>query len=323
MTKQLEDYLKLWEEPTEESTEKPSDETIQLKLEMPLKEGLLKVSMGIPFTFILTKSDIVNSSSDKKRFEEDSEFIIKHLRKFAITYGSSIIYTSSKQNINLALIYEYICHRMFGFDFKHKPNIIEKDAYFIPAGYDSTPLLASYDIQGDLSKIYNEKISTIKQKQTNNDEELICEDVQNFLKKFYGVIGTTSKTTKPGIETNSKINMNNYATNTNTGSNNLTNNTIKDDSIKQNVLTKGISTGKLPSNYKDLYGTNPTTSTGENKIDPIDKNAILDNIRKQELLNLTNKPSTSTTTENKETKPSAANDILKKRLDALKNNKKA
>lgn len=85
MTKNLEDYLKLWEEPSEESFEKPSEETIQLKLEMPLKEGLLKVSMGIPFTFILTKSDSVNSSTDKKRFEEDSEFILKHLRKFAIT----------------------------------------------------------------------------------------------------------------------------------------------------------------------------------------------------------------------------------------------
>lgn len=208
---------------------------------------------------------------------------------------------------------------MFGFEFKHKPNIVEKDAYFIPAGYDSTPLLASYDLQGDLAKIFNEKISNVKQKQANNDEELICEDVQIFLKKFYGVVGNTIKP-KTGLESNPKLNMNNYATNTNTGPTNLSNNTVKEDTIKQNAMTKGISTGKLPSNYKDLYGTNPTN--GENKIDPVDKNAILDNIRKQELLNLTNKPSTTTSTENKETKPSAANDILKKRLDALKNNKK-
>lgn len=212
---------------------------------------------------------------------------------------------------------------MFGFEFKHKPNIIEKDSYFIPAGYDSSPLLASYDLQGDLSKIFNEKISNVKQRQANNEDELVCEDVQNFLKKFYGLVGTNTKP-KPGLDSQSKINTNNYATNTNSGTNLI--NSIKEDQPKLSSMSKGISTGKLPSNYKELYGTNPSNVGGDSKLDPVDKNAILDNIRKQELLNLTSKPvnttTTTTTTENKETKSSVANDFLKKRLDALKNNKK-
>lgn len=88
LQKQIEDYLKLYEEPTFNESgqlEKPSEETIQLKLEMALKEGLLKIVMGVPFIFVINKSDIVTSSSEKKRFEEDSEFIFKHVRKFALT----------------------------------------------------------------------------------------------------------------------------------------------------------------------------------------------------------------------------------------------
>ena len=85
MQKSVEDYLKLYEEPSDEVKDKPSEETIQLKLEMPLKEGLLKIAMGIPFIFIVNKSDVVNHSNEKKRFEEDSEFIFKHIRKFALT----------------------------------------------------------------------------------------------------------------------------------------------------------------------------------------------------------------------------------------------
>ena len=92
MSRQLEEYVKLWEEPSEENIEKPSEETIRLKLDMPFKEGLMKVSLGIPFLFIINKSDIVNSSSDKKRFEEDSEFIIKHIRKFALTCKFILFY---------------------------------------------------------------------------------------------------------------------------------------------------------------------------------------------------------------------------------------
>ena len=53
-------------------------------MELPLKEGLLKINCGIPIIFDINKSDIVLSNTDRKRFEEDSEFIIKHIRNLAI-----------------------------------------------------------------------------------------------------------------------------------------------------------------------------------------------------------------------------------------------
>jgi AAA+ superfamily predicted ATPase len=61
-----------------------SEESNNLKLELPLKEGLLKSNFGIPIIFDINKSDIVLSNTDRKRFEEDSEFIIKHIRNLAI-----------------------------------------------------------------------------------------------------------------------------------------------------------------------------------------------------------------------------------------------
>jgi hypothetical protein len=80
--------LKLFEEPQfdEEGnikSEKPSQETINLKLELPLKEGLLRTNIGLPILFVVNKSDVV--LQERKRFEEDSEFIIKHIRNLAIS----------------------------------------------------------------------------------------------------------------------------------------------------------------------------------------------------------------------------------------------
>lgn len=85
----MEEYLKLWEEDLIDSDgnkkEKLSDETIHLKLEMPLKEGLLKTNLGIPVVFIINKSDVVVNTNERKKYEEDSEFIFKYIRKHALT----------------------------------------------------------------------------------------------------------------------------------------------------------------------------------------------------------------------------------------------
>ena len=82
--------MKLYEEPQFEEDEITlrkeiiSEESKALKMELPLKEGLLKINCGIPLIFVVNKSDVVFSNADRKRFEEDSEFIIKHIRNLAI-----------------------------------------------------------------------------------------------------------------------------------------------------------------------------------------------------------------------------------------------
>lgn len=96
LRKNIVDYLKLYEEVQfdEEGnpkTEKPNEETLNLKLEMPLKEGLLRVNIGIPLIFVVNKSDAVGQTGERKRFEEDSEFILKHIRQYALTCNKSLL----------------------------------------------------------------------------------------------------------------------------------------------------------------------------------------------------------------------------------------
>ena len=87
--KAVEDYIKLWEDeqPDQDGNkpEKLSEEVIAMKLDMPLKEKLLDINLGIPMIICITKSDIVISTNERKKFEEDSEFILKHIRKQALT----------------------------------------------------------------------------------------------------------------------------------------------------------------------------------------------------------------------------------------------
>jgi hypothetical protein len=61
---------------------------------------------------------------------------------------------------------------------------MDKDSYFVPAGYDTLEVLRSYDIKNDLKTLYDEKIFPAKQKSVAKEEEVICEDLNSFLKKF-------------------------------------------------------------------------------------------------------------------------------------------
>jgi hypothetical protein len=192
--------LKLYEEPQfdEEGNfkkELPTEENINLKLQLPLKEGLLKTNIGVPLIFVINKSDVVTQTGERKRFEEDSEFILKHIRNFALTYGATIIYTSTKPNINLTVLYDYILHRIYKFDLRHRPNIMDRDSYFVPAGYDSITVLKNFDMQNELMMLFEERVPAIKQKNLLKEDEIVCEDVNTFLKRFVDKIqkGQTSR----------------------------------------------------------------------------------------------------------------------------------
>ena len=39
------------------------------------------------------------------------------------------------------VLYKYILHRIYGFEFAHKPEQLEKHSLFIPTGFDSLNLI--------------------------------------------------------------------------------------------------------------------------------------------------------------------------------------
>lgn len=94
--KSQEDYIKLWEDEQFDNEgnkpEKISEEMMMIKLNMPLKEKLLEINLGVPVIFLVNKSDIVHSTNERKRYEEDSEFILKHIRRVGLTCKNIIFY---------------------------------------------------------------------------------------------------------------------------------------------------------------------------------------------------------------------------------------
>lgn len=191
----LANYCKLYEEPEldEEGNLKKeilTDDAKQIKLESPLKEGLLSSNCGVPIVFVVNKSDAVSDGEDKFLIDQQSDFILKHIRKLAIDFGASIIYTSGRQNINIELLYNYICHRMFDFPFLSKANLIEKDSYFIPTGYDSLAILRDADSAGDLQKFFEDEVKEEKKSKEKKEEtEIECEDTNLFLKNLKNEVG--------------------------------------------------------------------------------------------------------------------------------------
>lgn len=92
--------MKLYEEPQfdEEGNfkkEQMSEENVSLKLQLALKEGVLKTNIGVPLVIVVNKSDIVMQTGERKRFEEDSEFILKHLRNVALNCNLTFIFIFS------------------------------------------------------------------------------------------------------------------------------------------------------------------------------------------------------------------------------------
>ena len=167
-----------------------------MKLKAPLKEGVLKINCGVPIIFVINKSDAVVEHQNKKKLEEDSEFILSHIRLLALKYGATIIYTSGKTNINLTVLYDYICHILFNFELVHKPNFIEKEAYFIPSGYDNLNLLNSNEeIKKYLEESYEKRIKNELNEKTIIEEDIQCEDTNTFF-EFLKKKGVKDKKTE-------------------------------------------------------------------------------------------------------------------------------
>ena len=150
-------------------------------MEVNLNNDILNTNCGVPLIFIVNKSD-----SPFPKYADKSEFILKHIRKIAISYGASIIYTSTKKKYNIKVLYDYIFYTLFNCDLVYKSNIHDKTSYFIPSGYDRFSLLKSSDINHDIDADYFDMIK-VEEKMKTLDEimekEIICEKVDDFLKK--------------------------------------------------------------------------------------------------------------------------------------------
>ena len=182
----VEDRIKLFTEPKfdEEGTlikDILTEDEKNIRLQRSLNNDILVSNCGVPFIFVINKSD-----NPCPKYDEKVEFILKHIRKLAINYGATIIYTSTKKKYNIKVLYDYIFHSLFNFDLIHNLNLNDKTSFFIPSGYDRFSILKSSDTQHDLDSDYFEVIKNEEKVKQNNEkeEEIKCEKVSDFIKKI-------------------------------------------------------------------------------------------------------------------------------------------
>jgi len=114
-----------------------------LRKEMELPEGTLVTNLFIPTAVICSKTDLIEHGDKeiKSTLEKNLELIQYFLRRFCLTYGSSLVFASVNSNSNVQLIYEYFLSRIYDSDFLHTSNINDKEALFVPTGFDSKELI--------------------------------------------------------------------------------------------------------------------------------------------------------------------------------------
>ena len=64
------------------------------------------------------------------------------MREYCLNYGASVIFTDTAHTLtNVELLYRYIVHRIYDYDFPFKSKIDERNSLFIPTGRDSLALI--------------------------------------------------------------------------------------------------------------------------------------------------------------------------------------
>ncbi|XP_072009664.1 cytoplasmic dynein 1 light intermediate chain 1 isoform X2 [Engystomops pustulosus] len=154
---------------------------------LPLGEDTLTHNLGIPVVVVCTKCDAISILEKEHDYtDEHFDFIQSHIRKFCLQYGAALIYTSIKENKNIDIVYKYIVQQLYGFPFNMPAVVVEKDAVFIPAGWDNDKKIG----------ILHENFQTLKLEDTFEDivtkppvrkfvheKEIVAEDDQVFLMK--------------------------------------------------------------------------------------------------------------------------------------------
>lgn len=103
-----------------------------------LGKNTLSRNLGIDIVVVITKTDHISVlEKDYDYTEETFDFIQQAIRKFCLQFGASLFYVSAKVNKNCDLLHKYLAHRMYDLPFKASASVVERDAIFVPAGWDN------------------------------------------------------------------------------------------------------------------------------------------------------------------------------------------
>ncbi|KAJ3608636.1 hypothetical protein NHX12_023168 [Muraenolepis orangiensis] len=146
---------------------------------LPLGDNTLTSNLGIP----MVVCDAISTLEKEHDYrDEHLDFIQSHIRRFClqcillppdpslVANGASLLYTSVKEMKNLDVLYKYLVHRLYGFPFHSPAQLVERDAVFIPSGWDNEKKIA----------ILHENFQTIKA-DDNFEEVIVKPPVRKFV----------------------------------------------------------------------------------------------------------------------------------------------
>merc|ERR1719402_1334989 len=146
----------------------------------------------VPIIFALSNpTSMADLEKDYDYKDEHFDFIQQAVRKFCLQYGASLFYTSVKEDKNCDLLYKYLVHRIYHFPFKTPALVVEKDAVFIPAGWDNNKKIAilyenMHSVRPDqyYTDVIARPMSGIGRKPVaGRDVEVVAEEEQQFLSR--------------------------------------------------------------------------------------------------------------------------------------------
>jgi len=103
-----------------------------------LGRDALSRNLGIDVVVVITKTDQISTlEKDYDYTEETFDFIQQAIRKFCLQYGAALFYVSAKVNKNCDLLHKYLAHKIYDLPFKAAASVVDRDAIFVPAGWDN------------------------------------------------------------------------------------------------------------------------------------------------------------------------------------------
>ncbi|CAF3627668.1 unnamed protein product [Rotaria sp. Silwood1] len=157
---------------------------------LPLPEGVLTKSFGIPVIVVITKCDVMSTLEKENDYKDEQfDFMQYHLRKFCLEYGAALFYTSVKEKKNIDKLYKYILHKCYGYPFTLPAAIVERDAIFIPSGWDNPKkvdiLLENLHRLKSTDNYSDVFVKPVVRRPLQRDNEIVAaEDDQEFLSRL-------------------------------------------------------------------------------------------------------------------------------------------
>jgi len=201
MKKQVSQYVQTYIESTEKKGEADLEISGEERKAVVIDDAIPKVNLGVPLIIMGTKADYYSRVLAKSSADEKFEHVVRRLRAIALDHGAGLVFTSAfGEGASVQVLQDYVYTRSLGLPQPHAAKVLgvaDDCAIFVPAGFDSTALLATkvssrsgWTDATPLAEIFAEVNESKKAKPDASKESFVtAEDNESFFKSLREQLG--------------------------------------------------------------------------------------------------------------------------------------